>query len=491
MAFEGLTERLQGALKKLRGKGKVSEADLKDTMREIRLALLEADVNLKVAKDFVKHVSEKANGAKVLEGLNPAQQIIKIVNEELTEVMGSQASELEKADHNPTVIMMVGLQGAGKTTTAGKLAYKLKQEKKARPLFIAADVYRPAAIEQLEQVAQQIDVPVFQMGTDVDPVELVKQGLAKAKEDNNDYVIIDTAGRLQIDEPLMNELVAIKQLAKPTEILLVVDSLTGQNAATTAEGFNDKLDITGTVLTKLDSDTRGGAALSIRYITGKPIKFVGEGEKMTDLDVFHPDRMASRILGMGDMLSLIEKAEQVSDEKKMAELEQKMREASFDFNDFLDQMDQMNKMGGMQSLIKNIPGLSNNPALANSQMNEDKLKQTRAIIYSMTNEERENPDLLNPSRRKRIAKGSGNQIQDVNRLIKQFMQMRQLMKQMSNGNMDAFNQMIPGGMSGMFGGTPMGNKMGQMAMKSMMRKTKKNKKKRLNTISKKKRRKRR
>ena len=303
MAFEGLTDRLQKAMEKLRRKPKVTEADLRETMREIRLALLEADVNFAVVKNFVKKVREKAAGAEVLKGLNPAQQIVKIVNDELTELMGEEAVPLNKSAHIPTVIMMVGLQGAG------KLALRLKNEDKARPLFIAADVYRPAAITQLKQVADQIDVPVFEKGTDVDPVEIVRQGMEVAKQNHNDYVIIDTAGRLQIDEQLMDELANIKQLVNPDEILLVIDSMTGQNAVNTAQGFDDKLDITGVVLTKLDGDTRGGAAMSIRAVTGKPIKFVGEGEKMEDLDVFHPDRMASRILGMGDMMTLIEKAQ--------------------------------------------------------------------------------------------------------------------------------------------------------------------------------------
>lgn len=316
MAFEGLTQRLQDTMAKLRRKPKVTEADLKETMRDIRLALLEADVNFKVVKDFVKQVRTRAAGADVLKGLNPAQQIVKIVNEELTKMMGEEAVALNKSDKIPTIIMMAGLQGAGKTTTAGKLALKLKNEQNARPMFIAADIYRPAAIDQLEQVAQSIEVPVFQLGTDVDPVEIVRQGLQQARDQHNDYVIIDTAGRLQIDEKLMDELVQIKTLASPDEILLVVDAMTGQNAVETAEGFNEKLDITGVVLTKLDGDTRGGAALSIRAVTGKPIKFVGQGEKMDDLDVFHPDRMASRILGMGDMLTLIEKAQKDFDEEQ-------------------------------------------------------------------------------------------------------------------------------------------------------------------------------
>ncbi|MCH5461466.1 signal recognition particle protein [Lactobacillus sp. LC28-10] len=476
MAFEGLTERLQNAMKKLRGKGKISESDLRDTMREIRLALLEADVNFDVVKDFVKTVRERAVGAKVLEGLNPAQQIVKIVDEELTKTMGETEVPLNKSPKIPTIIMMAGLQGAGKTTTVGKLANRLKTEENARPLMIAADVYRPAAIDQLVTVGKQIDVPVFEMGTDTDPVEIVRQGLAKAEADHNDYVFIDTAGRLQIDEQLMDELARIKELANPTEIMLVVDAMTGQNAVATAQGFNDKLDVTGVILTKLDGDTRGGAALSIRAVTGKPIKFVGEGEKMSDLDVFHPDRMASRILGMGDMLSLIEKTQKEYDEKQAQELTEKMRENSFDFNDFLDQMQQIQKMGPMDQIMKMIPGMANNPALANAQMDPKDMDHIKAVIYSMTEQERTEPDVLNPSRRRRIAAGSGRPIQEVNRMIKQFNQMKKMMNQVSKGNFS--------GMEGMMNNAGMGNalggKMGQMAMKSMSRRMKKNKKRRNN-----------
>lgn len=476
MAFEGLTERLQNAMKKLRGKGKVSEADLRDTMREIRLALLEADVNFAVVKDFVKTVRDRAVGAKVLEGLNPAQQIVKIVDEELTKMMGENAVPLNKSPKIPTIIMMVGLQGAGKTTTAGKLANQLKTEQNARPLMIAADVYRPAAIDQLVTVGRQIDVPVFEMGTDVDPVEIVRQGLAQAETNHNDYVFIDTAGRLQIDEQLMDELANIKALANPTEILLVVDAMTGQNAVATAEGFDNKLDVTGVILTKLDGDTRGGAALSIRSVTGKPIKFVGEGEKMSDLDVFHPDRMASRILGMGDMLSLIEKTQKEYDEKQAQELTEKMRENSFDFNDFLDQMEQIQKMGPMDQIMKMIPGMANNPALANAQMDPKDMDHIKAVIYSMTEQERTDPDVLNPSRRRRIAAGSGRPVQEVNRMIKQFNQMKKMMNQVSKGNFSGMEGMMNNaGMGGALGG-----KMGQMAMRQMSRRMKKNKKRRSN-----------
>ncbi|WP_087129181.1 signal recognition particle protein [Levilactobacillus brevis] len=476
MAFEGLTERLQNAMRKLRGKGKVSESDLRETMREIRLALLEADVNFTVVKDFVKQVRDRAMGADVLEGLNPAQQIVKIVDEELTKTMGEEAVPLNKSAKIPTIIMMVGLQGAGKTTTAGKLARKLKEDENARPLMIAADVYRPAAIEQLVQVAGSIDVPVFELGTNVNPVEIVRQGLAQAADNHNDYIIIDTAGRLQIDEQLMNELAEIKDLAHPDEILLTVDAMTGQNAVATAEGFNDKLDVTGVVLTKLDGDTRGGAALSIRAVTGKPIKFIGQGEKLTDLDVFHPDRMASRILGMGDMLSLIEKTQKEYDEKQAQALTEKIQENSFDFNDFLDQLEQIQKMGPMDELMKMIPGMANNPAMKNVQVDPKDMNHLKAVVYSMTPAERTNPDLLNPSRRRRIAAGAGRPIHEVNRMIKQFNQMKKMMNQMSKGNMSGMEQLM--GNTGM-GGSGIGGRMQKMALNRMSRQMKKNKKKRL------------
>ncbi|WP_102278742.1 signal recognition particle protein [[Lactobacillus] timonensis] len=465
MAFEGLTERLQKAMEKLRRKPKVTEADLRETMREIRLALLDADVNFAVVKDFVKTVRKKAMGAEVLKGLNPAQQIVKIVNDELTKLMGDEAVPLAKAAQGPTIIMMVGLQGAGKTTTAGKLALRLKDKQHARPLFIAADVYRPAAITQLKQVASSIGVPVFDEGTDVDPVKIVEDGLAQARDNKNNYVIIDTAGRLQIDEKLMNELARIKDVAQPNEILLVVDAMTGQNAVNTAEGFDSKLDITGVVLTKLDGDTRGGAAMSIRAVTGKPIKFVGEGEKMDDLDIFHPDRMASRILGMGDMMTLIEKAQQNFDEEQAQETMDKMRANTFDYNDFVDQLDQVNKMGSLEKIMKMIPGVANNPALQNMQLDPKQMGHMKAIVMSMTPEERQNPDLMNPSRRRRLAAGAGRPIVEVNRMIKQFNQMRKMMKQVTNGNMS--------GMANLFGGQMPGGKMGQMAMNSMARNAKK------------------
>lgn len=486
MAFEGLTERLQNALSGLRRKGKVTDADLRETMREIRLALLEADVNFTVVKDFVRNVREKAAGAKVLEGLNPAQQIVSIVNDELTAMMGESDVPLNVSDKIPTVIMMVGLQGAGKTTTAGKLALKLKNEKNARPLMIAADVYRPAAIDQLKTLGEQIDVPVFEMGTDADPRDIVRQGLAKAAELKSDYVFIDAAGRLQIDEALMQELADVKEIANPDEILLVVDAMTGQNAVETAEGFNERLDVTGVVLTKLDGDTRGGAALSIRAVTGKPIKFVGQGEKMADLDVFYPDRMASRILGMGDLLTLIEKAQKDFDEKQAAETMEKMKSNTFDFNDFIAQMDQVQNMGPIEDLLKMIPGMANNPALANVKVDPKDMAHIKAIVMSMTPAERENPDLLNPSRRRRLAAGAGRPVVEVNRLIKQFNEMKKMMSGMMHGNMAGMEQMMGamgGGMPGMPGGMPgMGGglkgKMANMAMKQMARRIQKNKKKR-------------
>ncbi|KRM96557.1 signal recognition particle protein [Liquorilactobacillus aquaticus DSM 21051] len=470
MAFEGLTERLQTAISKLKRKGKVSESDVKEVMREIRLALLEADVNFQVVKDFVKKVRKRAIGSEVLESLTPAQQIVKIVNDELTKVMGSEVSQLNQAPKIPTIIMMVGLQGAGKTTTAGKLALKLKKEQNARPLLIAGDIYRPAAIDQLKILGENIKVPVFSLGTDISPVEIVRQGLEFAQEKKNDYVIIDTAGRLQIDEKLMNELAEIKKLALPNEILLTVDAMTGQNAVDVAKGFNEQLDVTGVVLTKLDGDTRGGAALSIRAVTGKPIKFIGQGEKMTDLDLFYPDRMASRILGMGDMLTLIEKAQQDFDEKKALEVQSKMRENSFDFNDFIDQMEQLQKMGPMEDVIKMIPGMANNPALKNIKVDPKDIEHTKAVVYSMTSKEREDPDLLNPSRRRRIAAGSGRPVQEVNRMIKQFNQMKKMMNKVSKGNFS--------GMEGMFG-KGISGKLAKMSMNSMARKSKKRKLKRL------------
>ena len=442
MAFESLTERLQGVFKNIRGKRKLSEKDVQEVTKEIRLALLEADVALPVVKTFIKRVRERAIGHEIIDTLDPTQQIVKIVNEELTEILGSETAEIEKSPKIPTIIMMVGLQGAGKTTFAGKLANNLIKEENARPLLIAADIYRPAAIDQLKTLGQQIDVPVFDMGTDHSAVEIVKNGLAQAKEHRNDYVIIDTAGRLQIDEKLMNELRDVKALAQPNEILLVVDSMIGQEAANVADEFNKQLDITGVVLTKIDGDTRGGAALSIREITGKPIKFTGTGKKITDIETFHPDRMSSRILGMGDLLTLIEKASQEYDDKKSLELAEKMRENTFDFNDFIEQLDQMQSMGPMEDLIKMIPGMASNPAMKNFKVDEKEIARKRAIVSSMTPEERENPDLLNPSRRRRIAAGSGNSFVEVNKFIKDFNQAKQMMQGVMSGDMDnAMKQM--------------------------------------------------
>jgi signal recognition particle subunit SRP54 len=429
----------------------------------------------------VRNVREKATGAKVLDGLNPAQQIVSIVNDELTTMMGESDVPLNKSPKIPTVIMMVGLQGAGKTTTAGKLALKLKNEQNARPMMIAADVYRPAAIEQLKTLGEQIDVPVFEMGTDVNPREIVKAGMARAAELKADYVFIDAAGRLQIDEELMQELADVKEIAHPDEIMLVVDAMTGQNAVETAEGFNNRLDITGIVLTKLDGDTRGGAALSIRAVTGKPIKFVGQGEKMTDLDIFYPDRMASRILGMGDLLTLIEKAQKDYDEKQAAETMEKMKSNTFDFNDFIDQMDQLQNMGPMEDIMKMIPGMANNPALKNAKIDPKDMAHIKAIVMSMTPAERENPDILNPSRKRRLAAGSGRPIVEVNRMVKQFNQMKKMMSGVMNGNMAGMEQMMNamgGGNGAGFPGGGMKGKMANVAMKQMARKMRKNKKKR-------------
>ncbi|MDT2705682.1 signal recognition particle protein [Enterococcus dispar] len=468
MAFENLTERLQQAMSKLRKKGKITEADVTEMMREIRLALLEADVNLKVVKEFVKNVRERAIGTEVLDSLSPAQQIVKIVDEELTKTLGSETATLSKSPKIPTVIMMVGLQGAGKTTFAGKLANHLIKTEKARPLMIAGDVYRPAAIDQLKVLGQQLSVPVFDMGTDVSPVEIVRQGMELAREKKNDYVLIDTAGRLHIDEKLMDELKQIKEIAQPNEILLVVDAMTGQDAVTVADSFNQQLGITGVVITKLDGDTRGGAALSIRQVTGAPIKFTGTGEKLTDLEVFHPDRMASRILGMGDMLTLIEKAQQDYDEKKAEELAKKMKENTFDFNDFIEQMDQVMGMGPLEDLLKMIPGMNQVPGIENVKVDPKQIARQKAMVMSMTPAERENPDLLNPSRRRRIAAGSGNSVVEVNRMIKQFKEARKMMQQMTKGQM-------PAGMDQMFGSGIKG-KMGKMAMNRMMKKQKKKKK---------------
>ncbi|MBC6297007.1 signal recognition particle protein [Listeria sp. FSL L7-1517] len=433
MAFEGLAGRLQETMNKIRGKGKVNEADVKEMMREVRLALLEADVNFKVVKQFIKTVSERAVGADVMKSLTPGQQVIKIVQEELTTLMGGEESKIGTADRPPTVIMMVGLQGAGKTTTSGKLANLLRKKYNRKPLLVAADIYRPAAIKQLETLGKQLDMPVFSLGDQVSPVEIAKQAIEKAKEEHLDYVIIDTAGRLHIDETLMDELKQVKEMANPTEILLVVDSMTGQDAVNVAESFNEQLEITGVVLTKLDGDTRGGAALSIRSVTGKPIKFIATGEKMEALETFHPDRMASRILGMGDVLSLIEKAQTDVDTEKMKAMEQKMKDNSMTLDDFLDQLQQVKQMGPLDELLKMMPGAGKMKGLDNMQVDDKQLGHIEAIIKSMTKNEKDNPDIINASRRKRIARGSGRPIQEINRLLKQFTEMKKMMKQMTGG----------------------------------------------------------
>jgi signal recognition particle subunit SRP54 len=431
MAFEGLADRLQNTIQKIRGKGKVSEADVKEMMREVRLALLEADVNFKVVKDFVKKVSERAVGQEVLKSLTPGQQIIKIVNEELTELMGGEQSKIAVSNRPPTVIMMVGLQGAGKTTTSGKLANLLRKKYNRKPLLVAADIYRPAAIKQLETLGKQLDMPVFSLGDQVSPVEIARQAIAKAKEEHHDYVLIDTAGRLHVDEALMGELKDIKELTKPDEIFLVVDAMTGQDAVNVAQSFNEQLGLTGVVLTKLDGDTRGGAALSIRAVTKTPIKFVGLGEKLDALEPFHPERMASRILGMGDVLTLIEKAQANVDEEKAKELEQKMRTATFTLEDFLDQLGQVRNLGPLDELLKMMPGANKIKGLNNLQIDEKQIAHVEAIIRSMTTLEKNNPEILNAKRKNRIAKGSGRSVTEVNRLLKQFEDMKKMMKQMT------------------------------------------------------------
>ncbi|MCY6959501.1 signal recognition particle protein [Clostridium brassicae] len=432
MAFEGLASKLQETLKKLKGKGKLSEKDIKAAMREVKLALLEADVNYKIVKDFVKSAGEKCLGKEVMESLTPGQQVIKIVNEELKELMGNEESKVEFSQKGTTVIMLAGLQGAGKTTLAGKLALHLKKRNK-KPLLVACDVYRPAAIKQLQVVGKQIDIPVFSMGDKVNPVDIAKAAIEHAQSNDLNVVIIDTAGRLHIDENLMDELHDIKESVEPNEILLVVDSMTGQDAVNVAQSFNDKLDITGVVLTKLDGDTRGGAALSIKAVTGKPIKFVGLGEKMNDLEVFYPDRMASRILGMGDVLSLIEKAQEAIDEKKAQELGSKMMSMEFNLEDFKESMAQMKKLGPMSKLVEMIPGVNTKQLdRVDLSQGEKEMKRIEAIIDSMTAKERKNPDLVSssPSRKRRIAKGSGTNVQQVNKLLKDFQMMKKMMKQM-------------------------------------------------------------
>ena len=432
MAFEGLTEKLSAAFKKLRGKGRLSEADVKEAMREIRLALLEADVSYKVVKQFIAQVTEKAVGADVLEALSPAQQIVKIVNQELTDLMGGESTKLTIASKPPTVVMMVGLQGAGKTTNCAKLAGLMKRKEGKRPLLAACDIYRPAAIQQLEVVGEQLDIPVFQMGQ-TDPVDIAKAAIAHAKEHGNDLVFLDTAGRLHVDEELMDELRRIKAAVEPTEILLVVDAMIGQDAVNAAKAFDDALDIDGVVLTKLDGDARGGAALSIKAVTGKPIKFAGVGEKLDQIEVFHPDRMASRILGMGDVLSLIEKAEQNFDQKKALELQEKLRKNKFTLTDFYEQMAQLQEYGLPHRAGGDAPRREGLRPGGGRPGHED--VQAEAIILSMTPYERENPSVLNSSRKKRIAAGSGTQVVDVNRLLKQFELLQSLTKQFSGGKL--------------------------------------------------------
>ena len=448
MAFEGLTEKLSAAFKKLRGKGRLTESDVKESMREIRLALLEADVSYKVVKDFIKKVTERAVGTDVLESLTPAQMIVKIVNEELTALMGSDNQKIRLASQPPTIVMMVGLQGAGKTTNGAKLAGLFKKQGK-NPLLAACDVYRPAAIKQLQVVGGQLGIPVFEMGQN-DPVDIAKAAVQHAVRHGNDMVFLDTAGRLHIDEALMDELKAIKAAVKPNEILLVVDAMTGQDAVNAAQAFNDALDIDGVLLSKLDGDARGGAALSVKAVTGKPVKFIGVGEKLDQIEPFHPGRMASRILGMGDVLTLIEKAEAAFDQKKAEELEKKLRTNKFTLADFYDQLVQLKGMGNLQDLAGMMPGM-NAGALKNAQVDEAALARTEAIIQSMTPYERENPACLNHSRKRRVAAGSGVKVEEINRLLKQFEMMNQMMKQFSGpGAGKKLKRM--GGKFGGFGG---------------------------------------
>ena len=437
--FAGLQEKLAEAFKKFKNKGKLTESDVKEGMRAVKMALLEADVNFKVVKEFVGKVTERAVGSEVLESLVPYQQVIKIVNEELTALMGSTESKIKIASKPPTVIMMVGLQGAGKTTQSGKLAGLFKRQGK-NPLLAACDVYRPAAINQLQIVGEKLGIPVYTEGDKVSPVKIAKNAVKHAEKNGYDMVFIDTAGRLHLDEVMMEELLDIKKETEPCEILLVVDAMTGQDAVNVAKTFDEKLDITGVVMTKLDGDTRGGAALSIRYVTGKPIKFIGVGEKLDNIEVFHPDRMASRILGMGDMLSLIEKAEKSFDEKKAAELEEKLRRSRFTLTDYLDQFSQIRNMGSIESILGMMPGVKPG-ALKDAKIDEKMLDRTEAIILSMTPEEREKPEIINSSRKRRIAAGSGTSVEDINRLLKQFDQMSKMMKQFAGGKKKGFGKM--------------------------------------------------
>ena len=452
MAFEGLSEKLNAVFKNLRGKGRLTEADVRTGMREVRLALLEADVSYKVVKDFVAQVTERCVGSDVLESLTPAQQIIKIVNEELTKLMGSTNAKITTANRGPTVVMMVGLQGAGKTTNGAKLAGLMRRQFGKRPLLAACDVYRPAAITQLQVVGQQLDIPVFEMGQ-IDPVTIAREAVKYAADHGNDMVFLDTAGRLHIDETLMDELRNIKSAVKPNEILLVVDAMTGQDAVNAAKAFDDALGIDGVMLTKLDGDARGGAALSIRAATGKPIKFVGTGEKLDMIELFHPDRMASRILGMGDMLSFIEKAEQQYDEKQAKKLEEKLRKNRLTLSDYLDQLEQLQNMGDLSQIAGMLPG-NMAKGFDPDQIDPRQFSRTKAIIQSMTVQERENPQILNASRKRRIAAGCGQQVSDVNRLLKSFEAMQQMTKALTRGGkrgMSALNGMMGGSMGGMHG----------------------------------------
>ncbi len=441
--FDSLTDRLQGVITELRGHGKLSDEDIDRAMREIRLALLEADVNFKVVRDFIGHVKERAKGAEVMESLTPAQQVVKIVHEELTALMGSSDSHLAFASRPPTVILMAGLQGSGKTTACAKIANFLKKDGK-EPVLIAADVYRPAAIDQLVTLGERVGVPVYAPGAHLDPVEIAREGVKFAR-DKGDTAIVDTAGRLHIDDELMNELVNIRDAVKPHNILLVVDAMTGQDAVNAAEEFRQKVDLDGVVLTKLDGDARGGAALSVRAVTGRPIKFASNGEKLDDFDVFHPDRMASRILGMGDVLSLIERAEDSLDAKKAAEMEAKLRRAEFTFEDFLEQLKQVRKMGSLSSILGMLPGVPGMKELKNVQVDDRQLDRIEAMIFSMTPRERRNPELIDGSRKQRIARGSGTQVQDVNMLLKQYREMQKMLKMFQGGKMKGMKGMrLPG-----------------------------------------------
>lgn len=447
MAFEGLSSRLQQVFSKLKGKGKVSEDDVKEAMREVRLALLEADVNFKVVKEFISKVREQAVGQEVFESFTPGMVIIDIVNKEMAALMGGTQSKLEKANKPPTVIMMVGLQGAGKTTTTGKLTRHL-QKQNHKPLLVAADIYRPAAVKQLQVLGEQLKAPVHTEAEGVPPVDIARNALSRAREEHYDYVLIDTAGRLHVDEQLMDELKQIREVTNPSEILLVVDAMTGQDAVNVAESFHEQMDLTGVVLTKLDGDTRGGAALSIKAVTGCPIKFAATGEKLDALEPFHPERMASRILGMGDMLTLIEKAQSTIDKDKAADLERKMRTADFTFEDFLEQMDQVKQMGPLDQILDMMPGMGKMKGMKNLTIDEKQMVHVEAIVKSMTTDEKRNPEIINASRRKRIATGSGTSVKEVNRLLKQFEEMKKMMKQFS----------------GMFGSGPGGMKKAKRKM---------------------------